>query len=121
MLWSGVGVWLIGFIFESISDTQMAKFKKNHLNKGKLLTNGLWKYSRHPNYFGEVVQWWGIFLVALSAGTVAWYLLIIGPCVISLLIRFVSGVPLAESRMKDRVEFKHYASKTNALIPWFAK
>ncbi len=121
MLWIGASVWFVGFLFESIADLQLSYFKSHAMNKGKLLTSGLWRLSRHPNYFGEAVQWWGIFIIALSASSVAWLYLVIGPVVITLLLRFVSGVPLTEKRMKRNPQFYTYASQTNAFIPWFPK
>jgi len=120
-LWVGCAIWAAGFLFESVADLQLSYFKSHPANKGKLLTMGLWQYSRHPNYFGEAVQWWGVFVVALSVMSVSWYLLIIGPVVITYFIRFVSGVPLLENRMKRNSQFAHYAAKTNAFIPWFSK
>lgn len=123
ILWLGVIIWLKGFIFETVADYQLEKFRENVLNRGKLLTHGLWRYSRHPNYFGEALQWWGIFFVVLSASPIAapWYVLAIGPVVITVLIRFVSGVPMTEARMQKNPHFHTYASRTNAFIPWFSK
>jgi steroid 5-alpha reductase family enzyme len=119
----GILIWLKGFIFESVADYQLEKFRENVFNKGKLLTHGVWKYSRHPNYFGEALQWWGIFIIVLSVtpSPAPWYVLIIGPLTITLLIRFVSGVPMTEERMKKNPHFHAYASKTNAFFPWFPK
>lgn len=115
----GLIVWLIGFGFEAIGDHQLKKFKQNPANKGKILTTGLWQYTRHPNYFGEATLWWGIFLICLADGTPWW--LIIGPITITFLIRFVSGVPMLEKKYQGNKEFAAYAKKTNAFIPWFPK
>ena len=111
----GFIVWLIGFYFESVGDKQLANFIHNPENKGKLMTEGLWKYSRHPNYFGEVTQWWGIWIIALSVpyGWVA----IIGPITITILILFVSGVPLLEKKYKGRSDFEAYKKRTSIFIP----
>lgn len=113
--WVGIVVWLTGFSFEAVSDAQLASFLKKPSHKGKLMTSGLWRYSRHPNYFGEIVQWWGIFLVVLP--NAYWPLALLSPVTISLLIRFVSGVPLLEKQFRGRAGFATYARKTSLLIP----
>ncbi len=111
----GIIIWLFGFIFESTSDKQLSSFISKPENKGKLMTEGLWKYSRHPNYFGEITQWWGIWLITLSA---AYGLIgIIGPVTISFLIIFISGIPLLEKKYKYRPDFIEYKRKTSILIP----
>lgn len=112
---SRASVWIIGFLCESIADNQLRAFINNPLNKGHIMQTGLWKYSRHPNYFGEVTQWWGIFIIGLGVafGTLG----IIGPLVITFLIVFVSGIPLAEKGMANNPEYQVYKSKTSALIP----
>jgi steroid 5-alpha reductase family enzyme len=115
----GVGVWCIGFIFEAVGDFQLKKFKKDPANKGKIITTGLWKYTRHPNYFGEVVMWWGIFLLALSVDN-GW-MAILSPLTISFLLLRVSGVTMLEKKYKGNPEFEAYAQRTNAFFPWFPK
>ncbi len=115
----GLAVWLMGFYFESVSDYQMSVFKKNPANKGKIIQHGLWKYSRHPNYFGEAVMWWGIFLVSISAG--AWWLSIFSPLLMTFLLLKVSGVAMLEKKYEGNPEFEAYARKTNAFIPWKPK
>lgn len=115
----GIIVWGMGFIFESIGDFQLLKFIKNNENKGKILQSGLWKYTRHPNYFGEITQWWGIGLISLSVPF--GYLGLIGPFVISYLIIFVSGIPLLEKKLKNEPKFLDYMESTSILIPWFPK
>ena len=95
----GAVVWLTGFFFESVGDLELSRFVKNPENKGKLMTGGLWRYTRHPNYFGEVTQWWGIFLIALSSPY--GFLAIISPLTITFLILKVSGIPMLEKNMKD--------------------
>jgi steroid 5-alpha reductase family enzyme len=111
----GVAVWIFGFYFESVGDAELAKFIKNPENKGKLMQGGLWAYTRHPNYFGEVTQWWGIWLVALSIpdGMFA----IIGPLTITFLILKISGIPLLEKKMEENPEFAEYKRKTSMFIP----
>jgi steroid 5-alpha reductase family enzyme len=115
----GALVWLKGFFWESVGDYQLIRFLHHPADKGKLLQSGLWRYSRHPNYFGEVTQWWGIWLMALSVP--GGWLTIFGPLLITFLILKVSGVPMLEERRKDDAQFKEYARKTHALIPWFPK
>ncbi len=116
-LWATVGValWLVGFVFESVADRQLAGFVSNPANRGKIMSRGLWKYSRHPNYFGELTQWWGLGVVGLSAtyGLVG----LAGPLLISYLIIFVSGLPPSEKRFAGRPGWAEYAKKTSALIP----
>jgi steroid 5-alpha reductase family enzyme len=111
----GVVVWLIGFYFESVGDYQLQQFKNNPSNKGKIIESGLWRYSRHPNYFGEVVQWWGIFLLAVSLPNSWWT--IIGPITITYLVRYVSGVPMLERKYKGNVQFEAYARRTSVFFP----
>jgi len=112
-------LFLIGFYFETIGDIQLRKFIKNPANKGKIMQSGLWKYTRHPNYFGETIMWWAIFFVICTApwGIVA----IIGPAFITLLLLFVSGIPLLEKKYKQRPEFIDYAKRTSIFFPWFPK
>lgn len=111
----GFLVWGVGFSFESIGDAQLARFIKDPANKGKLMMSGLWKYSRHPNYFGEVLQWWGVWLVALSVPHGA--LGVIGPITISYLILKVSGIPMLEEKMAEHPDFKEYKKKVSAFFP----
>jgi len=111
----GVLVWLLGFYFEVVGDAQLVRFIKNPANKGKLMQSGLWAYTRHPNYFGEVVQWWGIWLVALSVPNGAFA--IIGPLTITILILKVSGIPMLEKKMAENPEFVEYKKKTSMFIP----
>ncbi len=115
----GLAVWIIGFYFESVSDKQMAEFKKDPANKGHIIKTGLWKYSRHPNYFGEATMWWGIFLLSLSV-PLGWSA-IISPLTITLMLLYVSGVPMLEKKYKDNPEFQKYAKVTSKFFPWFPK
>lgn len=113
--WLGAAIWLVGFIFEVIGDRQLRVFVTNPANKDTLMTSGLWKYSRHPNYFGELTQWWGVFVICLTVpfGLVG----IIGPVLISYLILFVSGIPLNEKRFEGRPGWAEYKKRTSALLP----
>ena len=115
----GACVWLFGFFFESVGDAELARFVKDPANKGKLLQSGLWRYTRHPNYFGEVAQWWGIWLVALGVRR-GWFA-IIGPLTITLLILKVSGIPMLEKKMAENPDFTEYTRRTSVFFPWFPK
>lgn len=112
----GIIIWIVGFIFESVGDYQLKRFINNPDNRGKLMTKGLWRYTRHPNYFGEVVQWWGIFL--LSVATLPAVIGIIGPITITILILKVSGIPMLERKMQQNPNFSAYAQRTNKFWPW---
>ena len=115
----GILIWTIGFIFEAGGDIQLARFKANKANKGKVLNTGLWHYTRHPNYFGDSAVWWGFGLFCLSAGS---YWLVAGSVIMTLLIIKVSGVALLEKSLKDqKPQYAAYIEKTSSFIPWFPK
>ena len=116
---AGTAIWIIGFIFESVGDAQLARFIKNPKNKGEVMRFGLWKYTRHPNYFGEATMWWGIYLIALSIPNGFWS--IISPLTITILLLFVSGVPMLEKKFADNPKFQEYAAVTPKFFPWFPK
>jgi steroid 5-alpha reductase family enzyme len=112
---AGLLVWGLGFYFESTGDRELKEFVSDPANKGKLMDKGLWQYSRHPNYFGEVTQWWGIFLMALSIpGSL---FTVIGPLTITVLILFVSGIPLLEKKYAGRPDWEAYKKRTSVFIP----
>ncbi len=117
----GIIVWLIGYIFESVGDRQLKEFKNDKNNKGKLMTTGLWQYTRHPNYFGEATMWWGIYLIVTS--NYQNFFLIFSPIVITLLVRFVSGVPLLENKYDNRTDWdqkeawERYKKETSIFFP----
>lgn len=111
----GLSVWTMGFYFESMGDKQLGEFIRNPANKGKLMDKGLWKYSRHPNYFGEVTQWWGIFIIALSLPSS--FFTIVGPLTITVLILFISGIPLLEKKYEGRPDWEEYKKKTSMFFP----
>lgn len=115
----GLAVWLVGFIFEAVSDWQLARFIKDPINKDIVMTSGLWRYSRHPNYFGEVAQWWGIWLIVVGANW--WWLGIVSPLLITFLILKVSGVPMLEKKYFGRLDFENYKKTTNKFFPWLPK
>lgn len=111
----GVCIWLLGFAFETVGDYQLLKYKRDPANKGKIMTQGLWKYTRHPNYFGEVVLWWGLYIIALSVPQ-GW-ITILGPITITYLILGVSGIPLLEEKYIENPEFQIYKRRTSSLFP----
>ncbi len=124
VMWSpvamaGLVVWIVGFTLESLADRQLAWFIKKPEHKGKLMDRGLWRYSRHPNYFGEITQWWGLGLLGLVGSYGVFGL--IGPVLITYLIVFVSGLPPSERRFEGRPGWDEYKRRTSALIPWFRK
>ncbi len=111
----GISLWLVGMFFETVADAQLERFKRNPDNRGKVLRSGLWRYTRHPNYFGEFVLQWGFFFIAISAGG-AWT--IFAPLLISFLLLRVSGVRLMEKDMASRrPEYRDYVESTNAFFP----
>jgi steroid 5-alpha reductase family enzyme len=117
----GIGcmVWLLGICMEALADYQLKRFLQDPAHRGHIMQEGLWRYSRHPNYVGEMLIWWGMFLVAadLPHGMLA----LMSPIVITILLRFVSGVPLAEEQLKQLPEFGDYARRTNIFLPWFRR
>ncbi len=111
----GVAVWLAGFCFEVVGDAQLARFIKNPLNKGKIMQSGLWAYTRHPNYFGEVMQWWGVWAIALAVPG-GWFG-VVGPSTITFLILKVSGIPMLEKKMAEKPDFAKYKQRVSKFIP----
>ena len=111
----GAIIWLVGFYFEAVGDAQMSNYKKDPANKGKVMRQGLWKYTRHPNYFGEATMWWGIFIISIPSGY--WWISLLSPIVITLLIIKVTGVDLLEKKYKDNREYQDYIQKTSSFIP----
>jgi steroid 5-alpha reductase family enzyme len=114
----GTALWVIGFFFETAGDLQLAHFKANPANKGKVMERGVWRYTRHPNYFGDAAQWWGYFLIATAAG--GWWT-IFSPILMTTLLMRVSGVTLLEKTLETRPGYKEYVEKTSAFIPWFLR
>lgn len=111
----GIMLFAIGFVFESIGDAQLARFRADAANRGKVMDTGLWYYTRHPNYFGEFCIWWGFYLMALSAG--AWWA-IVSPLLMSVLLLKVSGVTLLEKSIGERrPAYREYIARTNAFFP----
>lgn len=115
----GIVVWIIGFTFEAGGDLQLARFKGNPANKGKILNSGFWKYTRHPNYFGDSAVWWSFAIFSVAAGS---YWHIVGSIIMTLLIIKVSGVAMLEKTLKNsKPQYQDYIKKTNAFFPWFPK
>jgi steroid 5-alpha reductase family enzyme len=115
----GLIIWLEGFFFEAVGDYQLLKFKRKAENKGKIMTQGVWRYTRHPNYYGETAMWWGIFLIALSVRN-GWTAFV-SPLLITFLLLKVSGITMLEKKYVGNKEFEEYAKRTRAFFPWFSK
>ncbi len=115
LAWTGVALWCVGVFFEAVGDTQMERFRADPAHKGKLIDTGLWRYTRHPNYFGDACVWWGIFLVAADAwpGVVTIY----APIVMTLLLTLGSGARTLEKSMSKRDGWAEYAAKTSMFVP----
>ncbi len=111
----GLIIWIIGFFFEAVGDAQLRAFIRKPQNKGKLMTSGLWRYTRNPNYFGESTMWWGIYIISLNS--MPFYVGLLSPIVITVLLLFVSGVPLKEKAMEKRPGYKKYARETSRFFP----
>ncbi len=113
-----IPIWLLGFFFETAGDWQLRKFKANPANKGKVMDRGVWRYTRHPNYFGDAAQWWAYYLIAASAG--GWWTVFSPILMTSLLLR-VSGVSLLEKTLETKPGYKEYAARTSEFVPWFPR
>lgn len=114
----GVVLWLIGMFFEALGDLQLMLFKANPANKGKLLTTGVWRFTRHPNYFGESALWWGYYIIALVSGS--WWT-VFSPIIMTWLLLRVSGVAMLERTMKLKPGYEEYMKNTSEFFPWFPK
>ena len=114
----GALVWIIGFVFETVGDWQLARFKADPSTKGKVLESGLWAYTRHPNYFGEFLIWWGLYLITLSTPGSWWT--IICPIIITAVLLKMTGIPLTEKVLVERRPgYGDYIKRTSAFVPWF--
>lgn len=114
--WLGVAVWALGYAFEAVGDAQLVAFKRDPANRGRLITRGLWRYTRHPNYFGEATLWWGVFLVGLGGGRGV--IGVLSPATITVLLLFVSGIPMLERKWAGNPDFEAYRWRTSAFFPW---
>ncbi|MCA9738269.1 MAG: DUF1295 domain-containing protein [Gemmatimonadota bacterium] len=116
----GVVLWGTGFFFEAVADRQLARFRRDPANAGQVLDQGLWRYSRHPNYFGDAVLWWGFYLIGMGAPGGWWTF--VSPVLMTLLLMRVSGVPLLEETLSQtKPDYRHYTDKTSAFFPWFPR
>jgi steroid 5-alpha reductase family enzyme len=117
---SGILCWMIGLTFEAVGDLQLAQFKSKPEHKGQVMDRGLWRYTRHPNYFGDFMVWWGIWLFAASSQQHLWT--VISPIIMSVFLMKISGVTLLESHLKEsKPGYAEYQRKTNAFFPWFPR
>jgi steroid 5-alpha reductase family enzyme len=118
---AGVALWLVGLVIETVSDAQKSAFKGTEKNRGSFVSSGLWKYSRHPNYFGEMLVWWGLFVYAVPFLHGAAFITVIGPVFLTLLLLFVSGIPLlekgAEAKYGTDPAYREYKRRTSILVP----
>jgi steroid 5-alpha reductase family enzyme len=115
----GIVLWITGFFFETAGDIQLAHFKADPGNKGKVMDKGLWRYTRHPNYFGDSAVWWGYGFICIASGS--WFP-ILGSILMTVLIIKVSGVGLLEKSLKEKKPgYKEYMEKTSPFFPWFTK
>jgi len=113
----GTLVWTVGFLFEAVGDWQMARFRGDPANEGKVMDRGLWRYTRHPNYFGDATQWWGFFIIA--AGTTDGWITVFSPLIMTFLLVRVSGAALLEIGLKKRKPgYQEYIKGTSGFVPW---
>jgi steroid 5-alpha reductase family enzyme len=122
-VWSvaGATIWLVGLLVEAVADGQKAAFKARDENRGRFVASGLWRYSRHPNYFGEMLVWWGLFVYAVPVLHGAAFAVVIGPVFITLLLLFVSGIPPLERSADEKYgsdpDYREYKRRTSILVP----
>ena len=114
----GTLVWMAGFIFESVGDWQLAQFKSDPANEGQVMDRGLWAFTRHPNYFGEFLVWWGVFLVTLSTPNSWWTIL--SPLIVTAVLLKMTGIALTEKTLiENRPGYRDYIKRTSAFVPWW--
>ncbi|WP_164157010.1 DUF1295 domain-containing protein [Sandarakinorhabdus rubra] len=115
--WAGAALALFGIAFESIGDAQLEAFRKDPSKRGQVLDTGLWRYTRHPNYFGDFCTWWGIFVVGIAAGAPVWT--VVGPLFLSFTLTRWSGAPMLEKSLrKQRPGYEDYVRRTSGFVPW---
>lgn len=120
LFFAGLSVWAVGLFFETVGDWQLTQFRNDPANSGKVLSTGLWKFTRHPNYFGDFAVWWGLFLMSLHCGAPAWTA--ISPIAMSVLLMKFSGVGILEKDIRSRRPgYEQYVQETNTFWPWFPK
>lgn len=119
---AGIAAWLTGMFFETVGDYQLARFLTDPASQGQVMNRGLWRYTRHPNYFGDFLVWWGFYLVAMAGTWPTLWWTIIGPIVMSFLLMRVSGVPMLEASLKTtRPGYADYVRQTSNFFPWWPK
>jgi steroid 5-alpha reductase family enzyme len=122
--WSvaGAAIWLAGLLVETVADVQKAAFRARDENRGRFVADGLWRYSRHPNYFGEMLVWWGLFVYVVPVLHGASFAVVIGPVFITLLLLFVSGIPPLERSADEKYgadpAYRDYKRRTSILVPF---
>ena len=114
-----IGLWIFGFLFEVVGDWQLSRFLKTRTNNETIMSKGLWRYTRHPNYFGEVTQWWALWLLCI--GYPYSFIAIVSPLLITYLILYVSGLPLLEKKYQDNHKYQEYALRTSSFVPMPSK
>ncbi len=118
---AGMAIWLVGLVIETVSDAQKSAFKGREKNRGRFISSGLWRYSRHPNYFGELLVWWGLYVYAVPFLHGAAFAVAIGPAFLTLLLLFVSGIPLLEKGAEKKYgadpDYREYKRRTSILVP----
>lgn len=119
---AGMALWALGMVFETVGDWQLARFRADPASKGRVLDTGLWRYTRHPNYFGDACVWWGIWLAAAEAGWGVGLASLIGPLFLTYTLTRWSGKPLLEKGLvASRPGYAEYAQRTSGFVPWFPK
>ena len=117
LAWTGTALWAAGFLFEAVGDWQLSRFKADPANRGRVLDTGLWRYTRHPNYFGNALLWWGIWVTACDAPSVVWTA--VGPALMTFFLLRVSGVTLLEKSLTgSRPGYADYIRRTSTFLPW---
>jgi steroid 5-alpha reductase family enzyme len=118
---AGAAIWLAGLVIEAVADAQKSAFRGKEQNQGRFIATGLWRYSRHPNYFGEILVWWGLFVYAVPFLEGAAFAVVVGPVFITLLLLFVSGIPPLErssnEKYGDDPAYREYKRRTSVLVP----
>ena len=117
LAWTGAALWAAGFLFEAVGDWQLSRFRSDPANRGRVLDSGLWRYTRHPNYFGNALLWWGIWVAACDAPAAAWT--VVGPAAMTFFLLRVSGVTLLEQSLgSSRPGYAEYVRRTSTFVPW---
>jgi steroid 5-alpha reductase family enzyme len=116
LTWAGTALWAFGLFFEAVGDAQLARFKSDPANRGRIMDRGLWSWTRHPNYFGDFCVWWGLFLIACDSAPAA-VVSVVSPLVMSYLLINGSGKPMLERHMASRPGFTEYAARTSGFLP----